>query len=233
MTLNKVVGAKMQSNEYLPILRKTGAVLVVIGICDLALIIYSLARATSYASSLYICALIAGFFLIRGNLRAASFIHSLAIFGLVLFSGMLVLSLCLRPISLTITQLLVQPKAIVIPTVSVLGLLVLLYWLQSQLRQKPIKAALLNQRLPRPTLRTPVLAGALGLFLATFLMGSLLNGESAQKAKDLAREDLGDAYQYHVSSISVSKSSSRKDVSSVVMAWTDREVKQLSIEWQE
>ena len=223
----------MQSNKYLSILRTTGGVLVVIGICDIALMIYSLAMATSYASIVHIFAIVAGFFLIRGNLKAASLIRSLAVFGMILFGGMFLLSLCFRPIGLTVTQLRLQPTAIIGPTAFLLGGLAFLTWLQWQLGKKSVLTAQLRKGLPQPEMRTPIFWGVLGLLAVAVLMGTLLNGESAQKAEDMARKQLGDAYNYHVSSIEIFRSGGVKEVSSVVTAWNTGDVQSLSIEWQE
>ncbi|MEM9218864.1 MAG: hypothetical protein AAGD25_31560 [Cyanobacteria bacterium P01_F01_bin.150] len=223
----------MQSNEYLSILCKTGGVLVVIGICDIALMAYSLAMATSYAAHVHIFAIIAGFFLIRGNLKAASLIRSLSVFGIILLGGMFILALCSRPIGLTVTQLRLQPTVILGPAAFLLGSVTLLYWLQWQLGKKPVITAQLRKGLPKPEMRTPIFLGVLGLLAVAVLMGTLRNGESAQKAEDMARQQLGDAYNYHVSSIEIFRSGDVKEVSSVVTAWNPSEVQSLSIEWQE
>lgn len=47
---NLTVRFKMQSKDYRSILRNAESVLIVIGICDIALVITSLAMATSYTS---------------------------------------------------------------------------------------------------------------------------------------------------------------------------------------
>jgi hypothetical protein len=61
-------------------LRRVGIAQIVIGAIDITYIIYSITHRTWYASSLNIFAVIAGFFLYGGNLRAASFVRSWATF---------------------------------------------------------------------------------------------------------------------------------------------------------
>ncbi|WP_159084429.1 hypothetical protein [Dongshaea marina] len=54
-----------------------------------------------------------------------------------------------------------------------------------------------------------------------------LHGESASRAKLLAKEQLGPGYQYYVSSLSTSG----KSGSASVTAYTDREIKQVKVQW--
>lgn len=62
--------------DHLSVLRRTGLVLVAVGIVDIGLMIYAITSRVSYSSSLNIFAVIAGIFLVRGSLRAASVVRS-------------------------------------------------------------------------------------------------------------------------------------------------------------
>jgi hypothetical protein len=58
------------SSDHLPLLKKAGLVLVIVGLMDIGLMIYAIASRVSYSSSLNVFAVVAGAFLLRGNLRA-------------------------------------------------------------------------------------------------------------------------------------------------------------------
>lgn len=62
----------------LPILKRVGTVLMVVGAIDIAAMIYCVASGYSYPSSLNIFALVAGIFIRRGSLRASSWVRWLA-----------------------------------------------------------------------------------------------------------------------------------------------------------
>jgi hypothetical protein len=61
----------MEAAAFTPILRKTGGVLLAVGLIDIAVMIYCIANQISYSSSFNIFAVVAGVFLLLGNLRAA------------------------------------------------------------------------------------------------------------------------------------------------------------------
>jgi hypothetical protein len=70
----------MQPADHTAILRKTGWVLVAVGLIDIAMMIYTISLGMSYSSSLNIFAVVAGLFLIGGKIgvknRGQTPIHS-------------------------------------------------------------------------------------------------------------------------------------------------------------
>ena len=94
----------MESTSHLPILKRAGAVLLVVGLIDVAVMIYCIINSVSYSSSFNILAVAAGIFLLRGNLRAASIIRWIAVFMFSAFSGLLLVWPFMQPIDLTLTQ---------------------------------------------------------------------------------------------------------------------------------
>jgi len=80
----------MASAAQTAILRRVGTVLVVVGLLDIGGLIYCMANNVSYASSLNIFAVIAGLFLLRGNLGAAGLVRWFAAF---LLAGLCTLAL--------------------------------------------------------------------------------------------------------------------------------------------
>ena len=59
------------------------------------------------------------------------------------------------------------------------------------------------------------------------MFGFLLIGESAEKAKTLAKEQLGSNYQYHISSMQASGDKG----SAVVTAFNEDEIQNIQVEW--
>jgi hypothetical protein len=62
-------------DQHIPILKCVGGVLLIVGLVDIAVMIYCIANRISYSSSFNIFAVVAGIFLLRGNLRAASLVR--------------------------------------------------------------------------------------------------------------------------------------------------------------
>jgi hypothetical protein len=87
---------------YLIKLRKCGWVLLFIGIIDIVFMIYCIVNKTSYSSSFNIFAVIAGVYLIRGNLKAARLTSLFAAFLFSGFTGALLIGPFLLPLDLLI-----------------------------------------------------------------------------------------------------------------------------------
>ena len=75
-------------NEHLPILKRVGKVLIIIGLVDIAVMIYCIANSISYSSSFNIFAVIAGVFLYRGSLRTAVITTWLSSIFIVMLAGL-------------------------------------------------------------------------------------------------------------------------------------------------
>jgi hypothetical protein len=83
----------MQNAMASHILKRVGAVLIIVGILGICWMIYCIENRISYFSSFNIFALIAGFFLYRGSLRAASVVRRVAAFVLSGATPMLIFGL--------------------------------------------------------------------------------------------------------------------------------------------
>ena len=80
--------------EHRKILRRTGWVLVGVGILDTGLMIYCIIHSLNYSSSLNLFALGAGVFLVRGNLEA---VRVIVWFSAFMLSGFLLGSVAVFP----------------------------------------------------------------------------------------------------------------------------------------
>ena len=74
-------------SAYLPILRRAGVALIVIGVVDVGVMIYCIVYKLRYSSSFNIFAIVAGIFLMRGSLRAAKAISLYGSFMLAALIG--------------------------------------------------------------------------------------------------------------------------------------------------
>jgi hypothetical protein len=223
----------METAGHSQILKRAGVVLLVVGLLDIGVMIYRIANNISYSSSFNVFAVIAGVFLLRGSLRAASVVRWLSMFMLAALLTLILAWPSVQPWALTVTEVRLSPwsagGAIAFAAL-VLGLLA---WLYSQLGSAPLLAAQVAAGRPNRDMRIPAVVGVgLVVVLAVFL-SVFLGGESASKAKSIAARQLGDGYRYHVSSLNIQMNNRGKFVSGVVIAWNDKEVKNVAVRWEE
>ena len=216
--------------DYLAILKRVGIVLVLFGLADIAFMIYSVSKGQSYSSSFNIFAVIAGIFLLRGNLTAA---RKVTWFAARMLAGFVAAIFLLVPIVPSIGLLLVQAKLNPASTFAMglllVAVLVLLVWVYRQLRSGPVLDAL--EASGRST-TVPKLAFGLGFALVVFLAVALnmtVNGAAGAKAIELAYQKLGPGYNYAFKSIQWGSGHS----SAVVAAYNSNEIKYVSVEWSE
>lgn len=216
------------------ILRRTGGVLVAVGLVDIAVMVYCIANRISYSSSLNIFAVIAGILLLRGSLRAASLLRWFCVFTLLSLLSVLIGSPFWQPLDLTLTQVQLNPIASL--TVVAIGAfsLWLLFWVARQLGRPPIQAALSTARIKQRDMRIPAAIGiGLGVILTVSLVAGLQRGASAEHAKWIAEQEVGAGYRFHVRSLSITLNNQSKSVSGVVTAWNKNEVKDIPVHWVE
>jgi hypothetical protein len=91
-------------NGYRAILKRVGIVLIAIGILDIAYWIYCILQGQNYSSSFNIPAVVAGVFLLRGDLRAVPIVTWFAVSMLSNFVSILILLPFLQPAELWATQ---------------------------------------------------------------------------------------------------------------------------------
>jgi len=217
----------MYMNDSINPFRKAGIALLIIGIIDICVMAYGIANEMSYSSSFNIFAVIAGIFLMKGGVKTARVVRWFSIFLVVAFIGLLLTTPFTTPFGLLIIQLKLNALSIVGSFAFGLVLIAVLVWVHLQL-STPESLELLAQagyKAGKP--KSAYIAGGALLLLAFGLSAGLLNGESAQKAKTLAKEQLGPDYQYHVTSMTTSVNSGHASVT----AYTDKEVRSVQVQW--
>jgi hypothetical protein len=218
---------------HVPTLKRAGAVLIAVGLIDIGVMAYCIANEISYASSFNVFSVVAGVFLMRGSLRAASIVRSTCVFLLCGVAAMAVAWPFLQPWDLTVAQLRQDAGSAMLAAVVLLALCALMGWLVVTLGLPSVQAAQLASGLRPRRLSVPMAAG-LGVVLLLGLSAHIfLFGESASKAKALAAQQLGDAYRYHVSSLSIANTRDGTTVKAVVTAWNAKEIRDLPVAWQE
>jgi len=223
----------MESTMHPPILKRVGRVLIMLGLIDIAVMIYCIFNRISYSSSFNIFAVIAGILLFRGSLRTAVVVRWFAAFMLAGFATFLLAWPFLQPINLTLTQLRLYPGQAFITFVYMMLFFGLLIWLFKELGQEPIQVAIVEAGGKRRDMRVPVGFGV-GLVVAIgTLLTIMLGGESAGRLKSMAEQQMGPEYHYHVSSMNIAKNNRGTFVSGVVTAWNDHEIRNIPIHWEE
>ncbi|MGY0638955.1 MAG: hypothetical protein ACW7DW_18655 [Paraglaciecola chathamensis] len=207
--------------------RKAGIALLIIVVIDIGVMTYCIANKISYSSSFNIFAVVAGIFLMRGGIKTARAVRWFSAFLVVAFIGLLLATPFTTPFGLLLTQLKLNALSIVGSFGFGLVVIAVLIWVHLQL-STPESLSLLAQsgyKTGKP--KSAYITGGVLLVLAVGLSAGLLNGESAQKAKALAQEQLGPGFQYHVSSMSTSGNSGHASVT----AYTDKEIRSVQVQW--
>lgn len=215
--------------EHLPILRRVGWLLAIVGVLDIGLMIYCIANQLNYSSSLNIFAVAAGTFLLRGHLGA---VRVVTWFSAFMFSALLLCSLAvfpwMQPFNYSLLIIREHPIGSVVYAIFFVAVLWMFFWIYRQMRLP----AVIEARVATGHVeRAPKSAFIAGTILAVFLalvMQLTLNGESAQEAKRLAAEQYGSDYEYFVSSINWSG----RHVSARLTAYKADVAKEVKIEWQ-
>jgi hypothetical protein len=219
--------------QYTSILKRVGAVLLVVGLIDIAVMIYCIANRISYSSSFNIFAVAGGIFLLRGSLRAASIIRWIAVFMLAAFVAFLIAWPFMQPFALTLAQIHLNPGALIATFAFMALLLGLLVWLIRELGREPVMTARSHAGRKQRDLRIPAAGGVVSVIAMGVFMALLLGGESADRAKFLAKQQVGPDYRVHVSSLNIAKNNQGTFVSGVVTAWNDSEIRYIPVQWEE
>lgn len=217
---------------HAPILKRVGGVLILVGLLDIAVMIYSIVNDISYSSSFNIFAVIAGILLFRGSLRTATVVRWFAIFMLSGFVTLLIAWPFLQPFSLTLLQLRLNPGGAAITIIYMAFFFGLLFWFVKELGRAPIQVAIIQAGRKWRDMRIPAAVGV-GLVLVLGIFWTvMLGGESARRAKSMAEEQMGPGYRFHVSSLRVTKNNRGTFVSGVITAWNEKEIKNLPVHWE-
>lgn len=218
---------------YVAILRRVGAVLIIIGIVDVGVMIYCILQGIRYASSFSIFALIAGIFLMRGSLRGAALISWFAAFLLAGFLGLAFVWPVFVPPGLALAEIRVYPLRFLLSLTSFAALIGLLFWVLRRLRCEAVLAASARSATKIYSLRGSILAGAAILAITKFIAGLNRRAEGTKRAEQIAASKVGSGYKLHVRSLRIITTNKSRMVSGVVTAWNDHEIREIPVDWNE
>ena len=207
--------------------RKAGIVLLIIGIIDIGVMIYCIANKINYSSSFNIFAVFAGVLLMKGGVKTARIVRWFSAFFVIAFIGMILLFPITTPIQLLATQIKLNPMGMLGSYAFSLVFIGVLIWVYRQL-STPGALAKIGQAGYKTGKPKSALYAAIGIMIFGGVMFAFLfNSESAEKAKALAKEQLGPAYEYHISSMHTSGDKGM----AVVTAYNSNEIKNVKVKW--
>ena len=223
----------MNEGAYVRILKQVGGVLLVVGLIDIGVMIYCAVNHISYSSSFNVFAVIAGIFLLRGSLGAASVVRWFAVFLLAATISVAVAWPLVQPVDLTRTQFRLNPDAFTATVALMAFLFAMLLWVIRQLSSEPVLAAQAAGGRKVRDMRIPAILG-IGLVVLLFtLLNMLMGGQTGEHAKAMARQQLGAGFHYHVSSLNINTGGGLTSVDGMVTAWNEKEIRQVRVQWQE
>jgi hypothetical protein len=223
--------------DYRAILKKVGTVLILVGLFDIAFMVYCIANQTSYSSSFNIFAVIAGILLYRGGLKTTKVVTFFSAFLLTGMGGFIIIFPLFIPPDLLLTQIKINPLSAVGYSLFAIFCLLFLIWVLKSLMSPAIYEAMDNNGINRKSFFSRPRSGAIcGILLLAILGGTLpllLKGETAEMAKIEAQKKVGDGYKFAVSTININSNFNGKThVYAIVTAYNDIEIKQVEVQFE-
>ena len=217
---------------FTKILRRTGAVLLILGVAGLATIIprHDLPELAFAPAALF--AIVAGGGLMLGGPRTALYVRTTAVFLLAAGLTPVAMAPFFQPFSLTLAELRLYAPTFAVQAAAFALVLAVLLWLSLELGRAPVRDAIAGAGIRRWSMQIPAQAGAGVVFLCGLLFWLSLHGQSAERAEALALRQLGPDYRYHLSWISSTKIEHGTSVSGIVTAWNDKEIKTVLLHWE-
>ena len=214
-------------------LKRVGSVLLVVGLIDIGVMVWCIARGLNYSSSFNVFAVIAGLLMRRGNLRVAAWVHWYAVFMLAVFTTLALASPLLWPIDLALTQLRLHTVQSLAGLLLLAGVIAFLLWLIRQCACEPMQRAMSGAGQRLRDMRVPTVLGAGLVLVIAALLAAWHGGETAQQAIDMAERQLGAGYRFHVGDIDTWPHGNGQSIVATVTAWSASEIKEVVVRWDE
>lgn len=219
--------------EHLPILRRVGIVLIIVGLVDIAWMVWCITHDRSYSSSFNIFAVIAGILLLRGGLKTAKYTRYFALFIFAALIGLDLVMPFMFPFGYWLAVFHQAPGTFFLDMMFSIIVTVFVFWVQRSLGQASITEAQIAAGISPATVKKPILIGAL---LPIVLCGSLIlsfRGETAAKVIAHAKAEHGESYHYVIKNLRWSSNASGTRVSAIVEGYNSTELKMFRIGWDE
>ena len=211
--------------------RKVGFVLVVLGIIDIGYMVYCIINELTYTSSFNIFAVVAGIFLIKGNLIAALITRFFTTFFVFLLFSIAILYFYLIPIDLITVQIKLQTLSMLKITLAYVLMVGILVWMTLQFSKNEAVSLYVSQGYkPFVTKLISFSAAGAGVLIIT-IIGVVLhfayNSKTAVKALQLAEDQFGSDYRYHVTTFNFEN----EHGVALVTAYNSETIKTVKVEW--
>ncbi|HSZ11296.1 MAG TPA: hypothetical protein VK759_03925 [Rhizomicrobium sp.] len=214
------------------IIKRVGAVVLVLGLIDVGIIVYCIVHGVGYRSSFNIFAVAAGIFLLRGSLRAASIVRVFALFMLCGFLWIPFLLVSLMPWDLVVTTLRVCPERIASNGAQWALFVFLLLWIIQELDRESVRTAMAEAGVKQHGFRRPTIAATVIVAIIGVGATMMLHGETAKHATVLAQEKTGPGYHIFVHALSYRKDGHGAYAAADVYAWNDKGIWDFPVRWQ-
>lgn len=213
--------------------KRAGWILVILGLCDIGIMVACISNKLAYASPFNIFAIIAGLLLLRGSLKTASILRWGAAFGLAVGLYFLLALPLIEPVDLLLTYCRLYPAMVTAYGGGLILLFLFLGWLLRELGQEDVLSA---YRLAGLRPKKPQRAALLGAVLVVALAGGSLaieKSEAGRHAKELAAAQVRETYAYHVRAMQILKTRDTTQISAHVIAWNAKEIRTIPVVWEE
>ena len=214
------------------IIKRVGAVVLVLGLIDVGIIVYCIVHGVGYRSSFNIFAVAAGIFLLRGSLRTAAIVRVFALFMLCCFLWIPFLLVSLMPWDLVVTMLRVCPERIVSNGAQWALLVFVLLWIIQELDRESVRTAMTEAGVEQHGFRKPAIAATVVAAIIGVGVTMMLHGEMAKRATALAQEKTGPGYRIFVHALNYRKDWRGVSVSAAVYAWNNKGIWDFPVHWQ-
>jgi hypothetical protein len=222
-----------KKNMHSKILKRAGIVLIIIGVLDIAYMIWCVRNGHSYSSSFNIFAVIGGVFLVRGSLKAARWISMLLSFALGASLCAVVAIPFMLPLGYWLAVFRNDGIGATLGVLFAVGMVVLLYWLRRELQSPEVVRAQVEAGVPRAKIVQPIVAGIVLVVAVVVFLTLLLRGGTAREAIRRAEQQFGGNYHYVVTNLQIQSNMRERSVFAVLDAYNDSELKTVQVRWTE
>ncbi len=207
--------------------KKIGWVLLVLGIIDLAILIFCLFTERYYSSNFNVFAIVPGLFLLRGSVKTARILRWFSPFAVLIASGFFTITTISKPLDLILAQVMLNTFVTLVDFGALLIFVGVLIWVYRQLNSEESVLALSKAGYKTGRPLSAIIASLVIVIIAGVGSYIVLTGETAEKAKRLAAERVGNNYRFYVNSVEFAG----EHGAAVVTVYNNTMITELPVEW--
>lgn len=214
-------------NESRTVLKHVGVALVIVGILDVALMVYCIATGRAYASSLNLFAVVGGIFLLRGSLATARVVAHFGSFLLGAIATLLLAIPIVVPFSFFPTLIWVYPLTTGAYLIATVSLVVFLWWTSRNLAAPSVARDFARAKLKPIRLLPPAALGSALVLLVALFVEVSVRTDAARDALAKIEQEHGTHQRYFISSLQ----SSGGAVEAIVIGYTNDQISSYPVSW--